>query len=47
MVAVGIKRTEMKGDLLSAQEAVALQQLCGSPTAAWITLSQCLLDKII
>lgn len=46
MVIMGIKRTEMKGDLLSAQEAVALPQPPGSPTAAWITVSKCLCNLI-
>lgn len=37
----------MKGDLVSAQEAVALQQPCGSPTERQITLSKCLCNLIL
>lgn len=38
MAIIGEERTEMEGDLLSAQEAVAFKQPCGSPRAAQITV---------
>lgn len=44
---MGQERTEMKRDLLSAQEAMALQEPCGNPTAAQITLSKCLCNLIL
>lgn len=37
----------MNEGLVSAQEAVALQQPCGSPTEKQITLSKCLRNLIL